>query len=146
MNLQPITDNEFESIFIVVKRAIFEHVDAIWGWDDNYQIERLQTSYESNWFHWLYYSNQRIGLICYKRYEDSFHVHFLIVFPEYQRQGYGQQAMNLIHHQAINEQRRSVTLSSFIRNEKALEFYSKLGYQIKNREEHFVSMVWTTAL
>ncbi|MGF1862380.1 hypothetical protein [Photobacterium profundum] len=63
IKLQPITDNECESIFFVVKRAIFEHVDVVSDWDEDFQIYRLKIDYASNWFYWLCDSNQRIGLV-----------------------------------------------------------------------------------
>ncbi|OIQ26529.1 GNAT family N-acetyltransferase [uncultured Vibrio sp.] len=142
ISLQPIAGNDSGLIFSVVKRAIFEHVDSVFGWDEAFQLKRLEKEYKLDWFYWLYDVNQRIGLICYKQYGNAFHVHFLIIFPEYQGQSYGQKVMRFIHRRVISEPCQCVTLSSFSCNKRALAFYSRLGYQIKSREEHFTSMVW----
>lgn len=48
--------------------------------------------------------------------------------------------MDHVHHLAKHELRDNVTLSSFMRNEKAVKFYKQLGYEIKEADEHFYSL------
>lgn len=140
ITLKPIFPQEYELRFSTVKEAIFEHVDAVFGWDDDFQRKRLIDEYDPTWFYWVYKNDHRIGMLCFKPYDDSYHVHLLIVFPSFQGQGLGQMAMNYIHALSQAEQRKSVTLSSFVRNEKALSFYKKLGYVITNVEKDFYVM------
>lgn len=137
INLKPILIHESELRFSVVKEAIFEHVDAVFGWDDDFQRKRLIDEYDQTWFYWVYKNDHRIGMLCYKPYDNSYHVHLLIVLPDFQNQGLGHMTMDFIHKLAQAEQRESVTLSSFIRNEKAVKFYKKLGYDVTNVESDF---------
>ena len=137
ITLKPILKQESDLRFSVVKEAIFEHVDAVFGWDDDFQRKRLIDEYDQNWFYWVYKNSQRIGLLCFKPYDNSYHVHLLAIFPDSQNQGLGQMTMDYVHQLAQAEQRESVTLSSFIRNEKALKFYKKLGYGVTNVESDF---------
>ncbi len=39
-----------------------------------------------------------------------------------------------------SEGRNEITLSSFTRNTKAIQFYTRLGYQVTEEDECFVSM------
>ncbi|WP_394246525.1 GNAT family N-acetyltransferase [Vibrio profundi] len=141
--LEPILDSEFELRFQALKQGLFEHVDAVFGWDDEFQKERLIQEYQADWFYWITRDQTRVGLVCFKPYDNAYHVHLLLVFPEYRSQGVGHQVMKELHQQAVQESRDRVTLSSFIRNRKAIQFYQSLGYTIVNQEDEFVSMSLT---
>ncbi|WP_375753656.1 GNAT family N-acetyltransferase [Vibrio sp. HN007] len=140
LKLSQIAHSDSESIFSTVKTGLKPYIDAVFGWDDNFQRKRLLTEYEPHWFYWIFSGRQKVGMLCFKEYENSYHVHLLIVFPEFQRQGLGTHIMNYVHHLAKSESRSTVTLSSFICNEKAVRFYQNLGYSIKQSEEYFYSL------
>ncbi len=136
-----VLSSEFEALFNCVKQGIFTHVDKVFGWDDDFQRQRLIKDYHPSWFHWIYHKNERVGLVCFKPYDNAYHVHLLIIFPQYQDQSFGKKAMLLIHNKAHQEQRNQVTLSSFRSNTRAISFYQALGYQIvDDSDEDFVGM------
>jgi len=140
IQLIQIENDEFESLFSVVKQGLYSHVDAVFGWCDEFQVNRLKNDYESHWFHWVYINNTRVGLLCFKPYENAFHVHLLIVFPEFQNQQLGGRVMNVVHEMAREQGRSHVTLSSFTRNESAVRFYKSLGYKVTESDENFLSL------
>ncbi len=140
IQLIQIENDEFESLFSVVKQGLYSHVDAIFGWCDEFQVNRLKNDYEPHWFHWVYINNEQVGLLCFKPYENAFHVHLLIVFPEFQNQQLGGRVMNVVHEMAREQGRSHVTLSSFTRNESALRFYKSLGYKVTESDENFLSL------
>lgn len=140
IKLVKIKADEFDSLFSVVKQAIYAHVDAVFGWNDDVQRKRLMNDYESNWFNWIYQEGQRVGMLCFKPYDNALHVHLLVVFPEFQNQKLGEKVMNYVHHQACLQGRGSITLSSFVRNEPAVRFYKSLGYRVIGRDENFYSL------
>lgn len=37
--------SEFEQVFATVKQGIFDLVDEVFGWDDEFQRQRLHTDY-----------------------------------------------------------------------------------------------------
>ena len=141
LKFQLVPNSEFEELFACVKQGIFEHVDNVFGWDDEFQRNRLSNDYHPSWFHWVYRDSQKVGLACFKPYDNAYHVHLLIIFPQHQSQNIGQQVMMLIHNKARLEQRNQVTLSSFRGNTRAIQFYEGLGYQVvDNSDEDFVGM------
>ncbi|WP_262359252.1 GNAT family N-acetyltransferase, partial [Vibrio mimicus] len=140
IQLIQIENDEFESLFSVVKQGLYSHVDAVFGWCDEFQVNRLKNDYEPHWFHWVYINNEQVGLLCFKPYENAFHVHLLIVFPEFQNQQLGGRVMNVVHEMAREQGRSHVTLSSFTRNESALRFYKSLGYKVTESDENFLSL------
>ncbi len=50
IKLRPIESEEFDSLFSVVKQGIYSHVDAVFGWDDDFQRKRLKRDYDPSWF------------------------------------------------------------------------------------------------
>lgn len=76
-----IASSEFEQCFAAVKEGIFSYVEAVFGWDDDVQRERLTNEYEPHWFSWILLGGERVGLLCCKPYEDALHIHLLIIFP-----------------------------------------------------------------
>lgn len=141
MNLKPILDSEFEALFLAVKKGIYSYVDTVFGWDDNFQRDRLKNDYESSWLHWIVIENEPVGVLCFKPYDNAYHVHLLVIFPEYQSQNIGSKTMAHVHQLASTEKRGSVTLSSFKTNHGAISFYQNLGYQIlDDSEANFVSL------
>ncbi|HCH3770242.1 TPA: GNAT family N-acetyltransferase [Vibrio parahaemolyticus] len=135
-----IENDEFENLFSVVKQGLYSHVDAVFGWCDEFQNKRLKNDYEPNWFHWVYFNNKRVGMLCFKSYDNALHVHLLIVFPEFQNQKLGERVMNIVHDLAHEQGRSYVTLSSFVRNAPAVRFYKSLGYRVTESDENFLSL------
>ncbi|PTP04223.1 histone acetyltransferase [Vibrio sp. 10N.286.45.A3] len=144
IQLQLVSSSEFEELFACVKQGIFIHVDDVFGWDDDFQRQRLLNDYRPSWFHWVYLGKQRVGLVCFKPYDNAYHIHLLIISPQYQGHSLGKQVMCLIHKRATGERREQVTLSSFRSNTRAISFYQSLGYQIvDDSDENFVGMTLT---
>jgi len=140
IQLVQIESDEFESLFSVVKQGLYSHVDAVFGWCDKFQVDRLKRDYEPHWFHWVYLNNAQVGMLCFKPYDNALHVHLLIVFPEFQNQKLGESVMNVVHEIAREQGRSCVTLSSFTRNESAVRFYKSLGYKVTESDENFLSL------
>ncbi|HCM1502636.1 TPA: GNAT family N-acetyltransferase [Vibrio parahaemolyticus] len=140
IQLIQIESDEFQSLFSVVKQGIYSHVDAVFGWCDEFQSNRLKSDYEPHWFHWVYLNNTQVGMLCFKPYDNALHVHLLIVFPEFQNQKLGERVMNMVQEIAREQGRSYVTLSSFTRNESAVRFYKSLGYEVTESDENFLSL------
>jgi len=146
IQFQLVSNSEFEERFTCVKQSLFIHVDSVFGWDDDFQRQRLLNDYHPSWFHWVYRGKERIGLVCFKPYDNAYHIHLLIISPQYQDQSLGKKVMLLIHEKAHQEQRNQVTLSSFRSNTRAIRFYQSLGYQvIDDSDEDFVGMALNLA-
>ncbi|GMQ46714.1 GNAT family N-acetyltransferase [Vibrio sp. 10N] len=145
IEIESVLQDEFEEVLAVIKSGLFHHVDAVFGWDDDFQRNRLKTEYQSNWFHWIYIEKQRVGLLCFKPYENAFHIHFLVVAPSQQGKKIGTCVMSMVHDKAIANKKDRVTLSSFTRNNKAIAFYESIGYETIEADDNFVSMEWKPA-
>jgi ribosomal protein S18 acetylase RimI-like enzyme len=137
IEFQPIDDPYSEEVFALTKAGLFPYVDAVFGWDDEFQKQRIKDDYQREWFHWVWYENEKIGYVCFKRYDQALHVHLIVLASQHQGCGLGRKVMEAVHSIA-NEEQRDVTLSSFKCNTRAVELYKKLGYSIEHEEDHFL--------
>jgi ribosomal protein S18 acetylase RimI-like enzyme len=138
--LADVPDSEFEQCFAAVKQGIFPYVEAVFGWDDDFQRERLSSEYQPQWFSWILQGGERVGLLCCKPYDDALHIHLLIIFPQYQGRQLGSAVMDRLYREAEREGKSRVTLSSFTDNQRAVRFYLRLGYKVVEGDEVFVSL------
>lgn len=146
IQFQLVSNSEFEELFTCVKQGLFIHVDNVFGWDDDFQRQRLLNDYHPSWFHWVYRGEERIGLVCFKPYDNAYHIHLLIISPQYQGHSLGKQVMCLIHKRATEERREQVTLSSFRSNTRAISFYQSLGYRVVDEgDDDFVGLALNLA-
>ena len=137
--LQSVLPSEFDTVFTVVKQAIYAYVEAVFSWDDDFERRRQVEEYQPEWFYWVYAHAERIGLLCFKPYDNAIHVHLLVVFPEYQNRRLGESIMSYVHELARVEGRERITLSSFVGNTGAIAFYRRLGYQVVETEDDFLN-------
>ncbi|MGL4355449.1 MAG: GNAT family N-acetyltransferase [Aeromonas popoffii] len=140
IELAGVPQSEFEQVFATVKQGLFPYVEAVFGWDDEFQRERLTCAYQPHWFSWILQSSERVGLLCCKPYDDALHVHLLIIFPRYQGRQLGAAVMARLHREAEREGKCRVTLSSFTDNQRAIRFYQRLGYKVIEGDQAFVSL------
>jgi len=137
LTFTPVPKSEFENVLALLKLGLFEVIDEVFGWDDAFQRQRIKDDYHWSWMHWVNHHNDTIGLICFKPYDQALHLHLILLYPDYQRQGFGQKIMAQIHAIA-REEHRDVTLSAFKKNVGAVRLYQKLGYRVEHEEEHFL--------
>lgn len=127
--------------FELYKNTLFEHIEAVFGWDECFQQQRFQ-QYDASLFFWVQRGPERLAFLCYKVHADRLHVHLVLVFPAYQGQGLGEQIMLNIHALARQQGLTQVTLSSFRRNQGALRFYQRLGYEVTYTETDFYTLAY----
>lgn len=141
LGLQIVLPTEQFLAFELYKTTLFEHIEAVFGWDEDFQQQRFQ-QYEASSLFWMQRGPQRLALVCYKVHADCLHVHLLLVFPNYQGQGLGEQTMHNIHALARQRGLTQVTLSSFRCNQGALRFYQRLGYVVTHTETDFYTLAY----
>ncbi len=140
VKLVPFIEQEFDSVFNVVKQGLYPHVEAVFGWCDSFQRARLISDYQTEWFHWVEVDGKRVALLCFKPYDNALHIHLLIVFPEFQSKKLGTTIMRHVHELARTQKRDKITLSSFSCNQSAIRFYQSLGYEITQSDSEFNSL------
>ncbi len=136
ISFKKIANPYSEDVFSLMKSGLHPFVDEVFGWDDEFQKVRIKQDYKPGWFYWVYNGSDRLGFVCYKRYDQALHLHLIVLELKHQGKGLGKEIMASIHNIAQVE-KRDITLSSFKCNKRAVKLYKSLGYEITGDEEHF---------
>ena len=140
LKLVPFCEQDLGEAYKLYKQELYNVIQKVFGWDEDFQIERFKNLYRLDWFHWIEQGSTRVGYICFYARENEIHVSLLIIFPNLQRKQFGGKVMNIIK-KVAGAQNFKVTLSSFKENEQAVKFYQKLGYKIVGQDEHFFDLI-----
>ncbi|MUK38315.1 GNAT family N-acetyltransferase [Aliivibrio fischeri] len=138
---QRVTDCEYPSLFSIYKKYLKPTIEEALGWNELYQQQRFNQSYQKEWFDWIMYNGERLGIICTKpdAIRSTIHIHLLIVFEKYQNKGVGTAVMKCYQKHYSDVVTKSC-LSAFKVNKSVINFYLSLGYQVVREDEHFVEM------
>lgn len=137
ITFEQMDDPYSEEVFRLTKEGLYPFVDEVFGWDDKFQRQRMHDDYKRDWFYWVIESNTKVGYVCFKPYDQSLHLHLIILAKKFIGNGLGKKVMESIHKVAEKEN-RDVTLSSFKCNKRAVNLYKSLNYEITEEEEHFL--------
>lgn len=132
---EQMDDPYSEEVFALTKEGLYPFVDKVFGWDDEFQRQRMRDDYKPEWFYWVYDSGSKVGYVCFKPYEQSLHLHLIVLAERFIGNGLGKKVMEAVHKIAEKES-RDVTLSCFKCNKRAVNLYNSLNYEV-TEEEHF---------
>ncbi|AZL84717.1 GNAT family N-acetyltransferase [Aliivibrio salmonicida] len=136
---QKVTACEYPSLFSIYKKYLYSAIEDTFGWDEGFQTQHFADSYRKEWFEWIMFNGERLGFICVKQEQTSVHFHLLLIFEKYQNKGVGSAVMKY-YQRYYSDRVIKVSLSAFKCNQKVIDFYSALGYQITGENEHFFDM------
>lgn len=138
--LERIETIELAMAYELYKESLFEFVEQTFGWDEQYQRDRFQSCYAPETIFWVVdATGKHTALVCYSNSDLNLHIALLLVYKASQGLGFGSQVMQELEDLALTEG-RSVTLSTFKGNHRAISFYQERGYQIEGQDEHFYDM------
>ncbi|RXJ72687.1 GNAT family N-acetyltransferase [Veronia nyctiphanis] len=138
LRFEPVEDPFGDEVFQMMKSGLYPFVEEVFGWDEEFQKRRMRDDYKAEWFYWVLDQTEKVGFVCFKPYDESLHLHLVVVMVPFQGRGYGKLIMHKIHEVAQTES-RDITLSCFKKNERAVRLYQSLSYQLTAEEEHFYS-------
>lgn len=123
---KPCTKQDIKKLYELSKKLIdtYENIQDI-----NYTVVmnwiQNKLNHEISNYYQIYYNHQHVGYIHIIN-EDEIEIDDFYIFDPYQNLGIGSYVLNDI----INFSSKNIFLYVFIKNDKAVSFYRKLGFQI----------------
>jgi ribosomal protein S18 acetylase RimI-like enzyme len=140
IRLRPMSEGvvDRQALFALYKMSLHEHIDQTFGWEENFQRERFNTSYHDPDFISVHLGSVTVGYVALKDEIEEVHLSLLLLQPQYRSRGIGRQVMQTLLSRA-SESDRPLTLSCFLCNQGAMRFYQNLGFCIVTKDEHFAT-------
>jgi len=122
MTLRPASLADQDALFALHVKLFRGHIEQIWGWDDDWQIDNFKKEWAEVQTEILSQDGELLGYIQTRQESDHIYVLNLAVYPRYQCLGLGSMAMEVLKQRAILED-LSIKLSVFRTNQRVIEFY-----------------------
>lgn len=142
ITFQKVTACEYPSLFSIYKKYLYPAISSSFGWNEDYQLHRFSVSYQPEWFDWIMFNGERLGIVCTKQEEVTVHIHLLVIFEKYQKKGIGSAVMKYIQ-RSYSDKVTKCHLSAFKSNQQVIDFYLSLGYKTVSEDEYFIDMEYS---
>jgi len=139
MNLSTQIAKEHEKgyFFKLYCDSMKNHIETLWGWDQNWQINDFESRWNSSVNYTLFNAGKRIGYFQVIEEKNGAYIMMFIIDIKYRSKGVGRHALTLLKKSLSN---KPLSLRVFKTNIKALSFYEKNGFLITNHENEFYVM------
>jgi RimJ/RimL family protein N-acetyltransferase len=140
LKLTPMSEGTVDrlALFALYKLSLHEYIDQSFGWDDDFQQERFNTSYRDPEFTLITLGSVAAGYFALRNEGEAVHLSLMLMKPEFRNRGIGRKVMQTLMSRTA-ESNQPLTLSCFLGNQAAMSFYQKLGFRAVKKDEHFVT-------
>lgn len=132
---------DFDFIYSTKKEALYDYVNEIWGWNENYQIETFTKNFNPVNIQVIENRGKSIGVI---EIEETTAVIDLInieLIPQYRNKGIGTTIINELL-TISNGKNKSVKLRVFKNNSLAYKLYQALGFYRYDESEYHYKLIY----
>jgi ribosomal protein S18 acetylase RimI-like enzyme len=134
MNLK-LVEHKKSNIFYLwftYQKAMKGHIENIWGWDDEWQINDFNKSLKTYKSFLITLDSELVGYVQFKDNNTSIYINMLILEPQYQ--GLGKKLLGLLMQDYSG---RGIELKCFKINTSAYNFYLSNGFEVTDEDENF---------
>ncbi len=140
ISLRQATENDNNAVYSFKKAAFTHYVKKQYGhWDEAEQRKYHTERFASNNIKIITVEQSAVGFVSVVSEFGCMKVHQLIIHPEHQGQGIGEQCMALIKHQASRKE-LPVRLQVMKVNPRAMKFYLRIGFVLVGETETHYQM------
>ncbi len=125
------TEKDKAYLFDLRKLTMVEHLEKSGQFlSDEEHESRLNDAYECSYL--LTHLNDLIGMIKYRKYEDTVEIIQIQIHPLFQGQGFGRKVIEQV---LADSKPRHIELS-VLKENPALELYKRLGFYITSEDQY----------
>ncbi|QAA33041.1 GNAT family N-acetyltransferase [Clostridium manihotivorum] len=127
--LENCSELDKDFIYNVKKQSIYNYVENIWGWDEEYQVKDFESDFNIENFKVIVADDKYIGFIQLNEDISNVNITEIHIIPEYQGNGTGFDIINNIIEQAIKDD-KTISIGCFIDNIRAKQLYERIGFKV----------------
>lgn len=139
--LRPATLSDQDTLYSMHVELFQKHIDEIWRWDDDWQIENFKKEWAEVQTELILIGDELCGYLQVRQEPDHLYILNLALYPRFQSQGIGSKVMQVLKQRAKSEG-LPIQLNVFKTNQRVIEFYQRLGFEIEAKTETGLRMLW----
>ncbi len=137
LDIRAATDSDYEALFSMYEKLFRDHIEQIWGWDDQWQIENFRKEWREVETTKIYEADNLVGYMQTRNEQDHVYLLGLAIYPRYQNKGIGSAIIR-----QLKSRNTPLRLNVFRTNEKALALYLRNGFGITEVTETGFKLQW----
>lgn len=126
-------------IYDIKKSSIYDYVQKIWGWNEEYQIKNFESDFILEDFKIISVKDKDVGFIQVIEEPLNTNIIEIHITPEYQGYGIGSEIINSIKEKSVSNN-KTITIGSFIDNYRAKKLYERLGFKVMRVTDTYYEM------
>lgn len=127
-------------IWHLYQAAMKPHIDAIWGWDQDWQCADFDQAFSSSASYVVEVDGEFAGYFQLDLNPDDIHLRMLVLKPGFRSMGLGARLLADLRHMSVQSRRR-LSLRVFRVNPDARRFYEREGWTVESEDDAFWLMV-----
>lgn len=133
-SLRQATEADFDFLYDLHKATMQEYVEAIWGWNEEWQQEYFARKWDPTKRLIIRVDGADAGVLVVEQRADEYYLALIELLPEYQGRGVGTAVVtdHLLEAQRLG---LSATLHVLKTDIRARQLYQRLGFTIVAEEE-----------
>lgn len=142
--LKTATEEDLPSLYEIHRAAMFDHVNTVWGWDEDDQARRFRDYFDNAHLLVITVDSRDVGFLDLVENDDDLYVSNIELAPAYQGQGIGTAIMEDVIAQARRDS-LPVRLQVLKINQGARRLYQRLGFvTCDETPTHYLMQLETT--
>lgn len=128
-SLTAATEFDYDFIYGTARLTMFDYVERLWGWDEDYQSARFRENFKVEEWELVKVDGKPAGCVNVQYRPREIFLCNIYILPEFQRRGIGSSIIESVLRFA-RETRRPVRLNVLRTNRDAFRLYVRLGFHI----------------
>ncbi|MCD2516889.1 GNAT family N-acetyltransferase [Massilia sp. G4R7] len=129
------------AIWEIYQAALKPHIQAIWGWDEAWQLAHFDDAYALAVTCVVAHQQEMSGYIQLDIGDTEVYLRMLVLAPDARSKGIGAALLSEIRRR-VQQSGRQLGLRVFRVNEAAKRFYERERWQVQSEDEAFFTMAY----
>ena len=139
--LRNAIQKDYEAAYIIKKDALQSYVEKTWGWNEEFQRNYHEKHFKPNNLKLVEVENKPIGSLKFIEEKDHIFLSELFIMQKYQSKKIGSRIIKDYIKKSIAE-KKTVRLQVLRINERAVNLYKKLGFEIYKKDNVYYKMIY----
>ena len=135
------TENDITLVYYMLKESLYEHVETIWGWDEQFQVSRHELKYKPDNIQILECDGRPVGFVEVEVQDLQLTLKNIGLVHQFRGRGLGSAVIRHLQKESCHLS-RPIILEVFKVNTRAIEFYERHAFEQTGTKEFYVKMIW----
>ena len=137
------SDLDEEWLYDLYCTTMRTYIEKTWGWDETFQKNGFRTNLCPTKFNIVVVGDEDVGAYLMNEEPDHYWLEMMLIDPMWQRKGLGSNIIRGL--QVSADQNDRLLKLSVIKVNPVKDFYTRLGFEVYEEDQHFYKLIMKNA-